>query len=82
MEKQVMIRCKSIQRDERGKAEEVVLETLFDPRNSYYPDVVVVVTEVENLKRNLLLFTQAKAIARKPVHAPAPQQEAVGQGGR
>ena len=27
MEKQVMIRCKSIQRDERGKAEEVVLET-------------------------------------------------------
>ena len=30
----------------------------------------------------LLLFTQAKSIARKPVHAPAPQQEAVGQGGR
>ncbi|EEW97547.1 hypothetical protein GCWU000321_01541 [Dialister invisus DSM 15470] len=27
VEKQVMIRCKSIQRDERGKAEEVVLET-------------------------------------------------------
>lgn len=43
-----------------SRDEEVVLETLFDPRNTYYPDVVVVVTEVENLKRNLLLFTQVK----------------------
>ncbi len=43
-----------------SKDEEVVLETLFDSSNKYYPDVVVVVAEVENLKRNLLLFTQIK----------------------
>lgn len=43
-----------------SKDEEVVLETLFDSSNKYFPDVVVVVTEVENLKRNLLLFTQIK----------------------
>lgn len=48
----------SIQPNSRD--EEVVLETLFDSTNTYYPDVVVVVTEVENLKRNLLLFTQIK----------------------
>ena len=48
----------SIQPNSRD--EEVVLETLFDRHNTYYPDVVVVVTEVENLKRNLLLFTQIK----------------------
>lgn len=41
-----------------SRDEEVVLETLFNPNNRYYPDVVVVVAEVENLKRNLLLFTQ------------------------
>lgn len=43
-----------------SKDEEVVLETLFDPKNTYYPDVIVVVVEVENLKRNLLLFSQIK----------------------
>lgn len=43
-----------------SRDEEVVLETLFNPNNRYYPDVVVVVAEVENLKRNLLLFTQIK----------------------
>ncbi len=43
-----------------SKDEEVVLETLFDPDNKYFPDLVVVVAEVENLKRNLLLFTQIK----------------------
>lgn len=40
--------------------EEVVLRTLFDEEDSYFPDVVVVVAEIENLKRNLLLFTQIK----------------------
>lgn len=43
-----------------SKDEEVVLETLFDSSNRYFPDVIVVVAEVENLKRNLLLFTQVK----------------------
>lgn len=40
--------------------EEVALKVLFDSQHSEHPDVVVVVAEVENLKRNLLLFTQIK----------------------
>lgn len=40
--------------------EEIALKALFDQQNKDYPDVVVVVAEVENLKRNLLLFTQIK----------------------
>jgi ferrous iron transport protein B len=40
--------------------EEVVLSTLFNEEDTYYPDVVVVVAEIENIKRNLLLFTQIK----------------------
>jgi ferrous iron transport protein B len=43
-----------------SKDEEVVLETIFDSKNTNYPDVVVVVAEIENLKRNLFLFTQIK----------------------
>jgi ferrous iron transport protein B len=43
-----------------SKDEEVVLETLFNSKNEYHPDVVVVVAEIENLKRNLFLFTQVK----------------------
>ena len=40
--------------------ESIVLETLLDTENKEYPDVVIVVAEVENIKRNLLLFTQVK----------------------
>ena len=40
--------------------ESVVVELLFNKNNPDFPDVVVVVTDVENLKRNLLLFTQIK----------------------
>ncbi|HEX5743009.1 MAG TPA: FeoB small GTPase domain-containing protein, partial [Flavobacteriaceae bacterium] len=40
--------------------ESIVLDTLLNVQNDDYPDVVVVVAEVENLKRNLLLFTQIK----------------------
>jgi ferrous iron transport protein B len=43
-----------------SKDEEVVLDTIFDSKNTNYPDVVVVVAEIENLKRNLFLFTQIK----------------------
>ena len=43
-----------------SKDEEIALNALFDSENKNYPDVVVVVAEVENLKRNLLLFTQIK----------------------
>lgn len=42
--------------------EQIVFKTLIDETNPDYPDVVVVVAEVENLKRNLLLFTQIKDI--------------------
>lgn len=40
--------------------ENVVIELLLNKKDPDFPDVVVVVTEVENLKRNLLLFTQIK----------------------
>lgn len=43
-----------------SKDEEIALKAIFDVSNKDYPDVVVVVAEVENLKRNLLLFTQVK----------------------
>lgn len=43
-----------------SKDEEIGLKTIFDASNKDFPDVVVVVAEVENLKRNLLLFTQVK----------------------
>lgn len=40
--------------------ENVVIELLMNRNDENFPDVIVVVTEVENLKRNLLLFTQIK----------------------
>ncbi len=40
--------------------ESIVLETLLNAEHKDYPDLVVVVAEVENIKRNLLLFTQVK----------------------
>lgn len=40
--------------------ENVVVELLLNKKDKDYPDVVVVVSDIENLKRNLLLFTQIK----------------------
>jgi len=40
--------------------ETIVLETLLNINNESYPDLILVVSEVENLKRNLLLFSQIK----------------------
>lgn len=40
--------------------ETLVLDTLLNEENSSFPDVVVVVVDIENIKRNLLLFTQIK----------------------
>ena len=40
--------------------ENVVIELLLNKKDVDFPDVAVVVTEVENLKRNLLLFTQIR----------------------
>ena len=40
--------------------ESVVVELLLNKNDKDFPDVAVVITDVENLKRNLLLFTQIK----------------------
>lgn len=40
--------------------ENVVIELLLNKNDKDYPEVAVVVSEIENLKRNLLLFTQIK----------------------
>ena len=40
--------------------ENVVIELLLNKNDKLYPDVALVVTDVENFKRNLLLFTQIK----------------------
>ncbi|MGL4630441.1 MAG: ferrous iron transport protein B [Leadbetterella sp.] len=42
--------------------EQVVLETLINPKNPDYPDLAVVVVDSSNLKRNLLLFEQIKSL--------------------
>lgn len=43
--------------------EKVAVSTLLNKRSTYFPDVVVVVADVENLKQNLLIFTQIKDLA-------------------
>ncbi|MEM6685567.1 MAG: ferrous iron transport protein B [Bacteroidota bacterium] len=40
--------------------EQIVTNILNDPEHANYPDVAVVITDVEQLKRNLLIFTQVK----------------------
>ncbi len=40
--------------------ENIVIELLLNKNDKYFPDVAVVVSDIENLKRNLLLFTQVK----------------------
>lgn len=40
--------------------ENIVIELLLNKKDKDYPDVVVVVSDIENIKRNLLLFTQIK----------------------
>ena len=40
--------------------ESVVIELLLNKNDKDYPNVAIVVSDVENLKRNLLLFTQIK----------------------
>jgi ferrous iron transport protein B len=43
--------------------ENVVIELLLNRKHEDYPDVAVIVADIENLKRNLLLFTQIKDLA-------------------
>ena len=40
--------------------ENVVIELLLNKNDKDFPDVAIVVADIENLKRNLLLFTQIK----------------------
>jgi len=40
--------------------ENVVIELLLNKNDKDFPDVAMVITDIENLKRNLLLFTQIK----------------------
>ena len=40
--------------------ETIVLKTLLNSKSDKTPDVIVVVADIENLKRNLLLFSQIK----------------------
>ncbi|MCA0933509.1 ferrous iron transport protein B [Lutimonas saemankumensis] len=40
--------------------ENIVLQTLLNQDHDDYPDVIVVVADVENIKRNLLLYSQIK----------------------
>lgn len=40
--------------------ENIVIQTLLDTDHQDYPDVIVVVADIENIKRNLLLFSQIK----------------------
>lgn len=42
----------------KSKDETIVFEVLADKNNSVHPNVVVVVADASNLKRNLLLYTQ------------------------
>lgn len=49
--------------------ENIVIELLLNTKDKDYPDVVVVVSDVENIKRNLLLFTQIKDLGLPTVLA-------------
>jgi len=40
--------------------ETLVLDTLLNEENDTFPDAIIVVVDIENIKRNLLLFTQIK----------------------
>ncbi|MCD6543233.1 MAG: ferrous iron transport protein B [Flavobacteriaceae bacterium] len=40
--------------------ENIVLKTLLNTKHEDFPDVIVVVADIENIKRNLLLFSQIK----------------------
>jgi len=47
--------------------ESVAVEILLNRRDPDFPDVVVVIADVENLKRNLLLFTQIKDLGLRTI---------------
>ncbi len=40
--------------------ENIVIQTLLNTKHEDFPDVIVVIADIENIKRNLLLFSQIK----------------------
>jgi ferrous iron transport protein B len=49
--------------------ESIVLDTLINKENPDHPDIVVVVADINNLKRNLFLFTQVKDLGIQTILA-------------
>jgi len=49
--------------------ENIAIKILSEKENSNYPDIVVVIADIENLKRNLLLYTQVKDLGLPTVLA-------------
>ena len=60
--------------------EDIAVKVLSDVANKNYPDVVIVVADVENLKRNLLLFTQIKDLGLPTVLAINMQDQMKNRG--
>jgi len=60
--------------------EGIAVKVLTDSSNEDYPDVVIVVTDVENLKRNLLLFTQVKDLGLPTILAINMQDQMKSRG--
>ena len=47
--------------------EEIVFNTLADKNNKYYPDLVVVVAEPNNLTRSIILYQQARELGLQAI---------------
>jgi ferrous iron transport protein B len=48
----------------KSKDESIVFQVLADPSNSSHPDVIVLVADSTNLRRNLLLFSQVADLGK------------------
>ena len=44
----------------RSRDEELVMEVLSNPLNEHFPDLILVIADATNLRRNLLIFEQIK----------------------
>ena len=60
--------------------EDIAVKVLTDKSNKYYPDVVIVVVDVENLKRNLLLYSQVKDLGLPTILAINMQDQMKSKG--
>lgn len=60
--------------------EDIAVKVLSETTNANYPDVVVVVADAQNLKRNLLLFTQIKDLGLPTVLAVNMQDQMKSKG--